>query len=111
MIVPKSYINNPKEFQSVIKMLLFLADQLPNYKMSQGERLKAEKERQVMENIKAKEAQKEKSEVINFDISQGRKSKRNLRKRRNRIQVPRKRKRIRESIKCRENLLKSCKNN
>ena len=64
MIVTKEYINNPKEFHSVIKLLLHLADQLPNYKMSQGERLKAEKERQVMENLKAKEAQKEKNEVF-----------------------------------------------
>jgi len=73
MIVPKSYLNNPKEFHTVIKMLLHLADQLPNYKMSQAERLKAEKERQIFENLKAKEDQKEKNEEIQKKLQEKKK--------------------------------------
>jgi Protein of unknown function (DUF1682). len=64
MIVPKQYLNNPKEFNTIIKLLLYMADQITFYKMSQACRARAEKERQLIENLRAKEAQKEKSEVI-----------------------------------------------
>ncbi len=63
MIVPRNYLNNPKEFNTIVKLLLYMTDQITLYKMSQACRARAEKERQLVENLRAKEAQKEKNEV------------------------------------------------
>jgi len=66
LVVPKEYLKNPREIQVLIKMLLYLADNLNHFKMSNATRAKAEKERQIYENTKTKELQKEKQEVLIF---------------------------------------------
>ena len=63
LVIPNAYLKNPEEFQTTIKMLLYLVDHVTYYKMSSACRAKAEKERQAYENLKAKESQKEKNEV------------------------------------------------
>lgn len=56
-------LKNPKEYNQIIRTLLHLADHITKYKMSQACRARAEKERQMIENLRAKETQKEKNEV------------------------------------------------
>lgn len=65
MVMPKSYLNAPKEYSKILSILFRLADHITQYKMSQKCRDRAEKERQMVENLRAKENQKEKQEVIN----------------------------------------------
>jgi len=73
MVVPKAYLNNPKEFNSIIRMLLSLVDHITHYKMSQSCRIQAEKDRQVIENLKAKETQKERNEEIQKKLQEKKK--------------------------------------
>mmetsp|Transcript_3818 Transcript_3818/g.3268 ORF Transcript_3818/g.3268 Transcript_3818/m.3268 type:complete len:80 (+) Transcript_3818:805-1044(+) len=56
-------------------MLFHLADHITQYKMSQSCRARAEKERQMIENLRAKEQQKEKEEEIQKKLQEKRKEK------------------------------------
>jgi len=64
LIVPSQHLKNPADLQTVFKMLFYLVDQVANFKMSTAGRARAEKERLAYENLRTKEAQKEKQEEI-----------------------------------------------
>jgi len=66
MQIPNTFLKNPQEFQNIIKIILSMADHITTYKMSNATKVKAEKSRQLYEATKAKEARKEKGEVIFF---------------------------------------------
>jgi len=80
LAIPSTLLKNPKEFQPIIKMLLYLADHITHYKMTGACRLRAEKERQVYESLKAKENQKEKSEEIQKKLQDKKKEEAGLKK-------------------------------
>lgn len=63
MVIPSNMLKNPAEFKTILKMLFFLTDHICDYKMSAACRIKADKQRQFIENQRAKENLKEKNEV------------------------------------------------
>lgn len=79
--VPSDYLKNPAEFQTVFKMLFYLVDQVANFKMSGAGRARAEKERLAYENLRAKEAQKEKQEEIQKKLLEKKKEEQGNKKR------------------------------
>jgi len=63
-ILPHDFMEASKDFKPIIKMLLYLVDQLSNFKLGANPRAKAEKDRAVYESLRAKEDAEKKNEEL-----------------------------------------------
>jgi hypothetical protein len=63
-LIPHNFTKDAKEFQPLIKMLFYMVDSLTTFRLSAAARAKAEKERALLDQLKAKEdAEKRKEEA------------------------------------------------
>jgi len=63
-LIPHNFTKDAQEFKPLIKMLFYMVDSLVNFRLSPAARAKAEKERALLEQLRAKEdAEKRKEEA------------------------------------------------